>query len=117
MNYKKLFSMTLLCCSLWTLCSGCAHMVPISVQPTALAAGDKLPLTAALVMNKDLLDYKYEFHMMGDTWVYRFGEPCKITRGGWLARHFSEWRRRPLRKAPSPFHPPILFCSAAREGG
>jgi hypothetical protein len=77
MNYKKLFSMTLLCCSLWTLCSGCAHMVPISVQPTALAAGDKLPLTAALVMNKDLLDYKYEFHMMGDTWVYRFGEPLQ----------------------------------------
>ena len=77
MNCKKLLSRTLLCFSLWTLGAGCTHMVPISVHPTALAAGDKLPLTAALVINKDLLDYKYEFHMMGDTWLYPFGEPLQ----------------------------------------
>jgi hypothetical protein len=57
--------------------AGCAHVVPTSVKPTAMSAGDKLPLNAALVLNKDLADYKYEFHMMGDTWVYRFGEPLQ----------------------------------------
>ena len=49
----------------------------MAIKPTVLPAGTKLPLHAALVLSEDLANYKHEFHLMGDTWVYRFGPPLE----------------------------------------
>jgi hypothetical protein len=57
--------------------SGCTHLANMAVQPTTLPAGQKLGLHAALVLNQDLADYKHEYHMMGDTWVFPFGPPLE----------------------------------------
>jgi hypothetical protein len=36
-----------------------------------------LPVHAALVLNQDLTDYRYNFHLQGDTWIYPFGPPLR----------------------------------------
>ena len=58
---------------LLALVSGCTHTMKVAVKPTTLPVSQKLPHRAALVLNQELADYKYEMKMMGDTWVYPFG--------------------------------------------
>jgi len=59
-----------LCVSLLALAAGCMDL-NMSIRPTNLPAGDKLPLHAVLVLNQDLPDFKYEFNHNGV--VYPFG--------------------------------------------
>ena len=47
--------------------------MPIRRMPV----GDKLPRHAALVLNKDLADYKFANHMMGDAFEYKLGAPLQ----------------------------------------
>lgn len=68
-NFTEVF----LCFILLSLTTGCTHLINMSLQPTALSASDKLPLHVILVLNTDLVDYKYEFHSGGDTTVFPFG--------------------------------------------
>jgi len=75
MNYS-LFILRLSCTGLLlALASGCTHTftAKITVKPTDLRAGQKMPHRAALVLNQELADYKYEFQAMGITTVYPFG--------------------------------------------
>jgi hypothetical protein len=62
-----------LCLPLLALATGCAHMMDVSVQPAPIGPGETLPLRVALAPDKDFDSFKYEFHLMGDTWVYPFG--------------------------------------------
>jgi hypothetical protein len=52
-------------------------MIPVSVRPTALTADNKLPLHVVLALNKELVGYKHEYNLEGDTWVYAFGPPLR----------------------------------------
>jgi hypothetical protein len=73
MKLKQLLVRSLAGVCLLALATGCTHMMPVAVQPTALTGDNKLPLHAVLVLNKELTDFKHEYHMEGDTWVYPFG--------------------------------------------
>jgi hypothetical protein len=68
---------TLFCASLLALAAGCAHVMPVAVNLTALPPGEKLPVKAALVLNKDFTEFKHQYGMMGDTFVFPFGAPLK----------------------------------------
>lgn len=77
--------------------TGCAHHVKLTVQPTALAVPErKLPLRAAVVADKELEAWKYEFKMMGDTWIFPFGPAIKDT-----ARQVSEQAFESVTMVPS----------------
>ena len=77
MKHKNSIFRTLLCVCLLALLTGCTHMVPISVRPTAMTGGNKLPLHAVLALNKELSGYKHHYNLEGDTWVYAFGPPLQ----------------------------------------
>ena len=59
------------------LTSGCTHLRTVSVQPSALPAGQLLPHHVALVLDQEFADYKHEYHEGGDTFVYSFGGPLQ----------------------------------------
>jgi hypothetical protein len=73
----KPLNSVLLSALLLVLAAGCTHHMPMAVMPTAMPVGDKLPRHAALVLNKDLTDYKYANHMMGDAFEYKLGAPLQ----------------------------------------
>lgn len=60
-----------------SIASGCTHNVKLGVNPTSLPKGQISSAQATLVCNQALLDYKHEYHMMGDTWVFPFGPSLK----------------------------------------
>lgn len=60
-----------------TLASGCTHLRTVSVQPTALPAGQLLPHHVALVLNQELADYKHVYTRGIDTFDYSFGVPLQ----------------------------------------
>ena len=73
MKQKSSLAGTFLCASLLTLASGCmTETVKMSIQPTALPPGNTSPRHVALVVNKELTDYKYEVHS-GGTLVFPLG--------------------------------------------
>lgn len=53
--------------------TGCTHTTKINVSPTQLPAQGKSPARAALVLDSELKDFKYQFGMMGDKFVYLLG--------------------------------------------
>ncbi len=59
------------------LTSGCAHLMKINVAATQLPPGQKLPHHAALVLNPEFSNYKYEARVMGDKFVYPLGAPLR----------------------------------------
>jgi len=81
---------------LLTLVAGCTHVAPMSVRPTSLPTGEKLLLHATLVLSKDFTEFKQQFSMMGDTFVYPLGEPL-----GDYARHVTEASFRQVEIAPT----------------
>jgi len=64
------FGRIYLCIFLLALAAGCMDL-NMSIRPTDLPAGDKLPLHAVLVLNQDLSSFKYEYNNNGV--VYPFG--------------------------------------------
>jgi hypothetical protein len=56
---------------------GCTHTMKVKVKPTALAACDKSSARVALVLDKDLTEYKYTRHTMGDSFVSPLGQPLQ----------------------------------------
>lgn len=56
---------------------GCTHTMKVNVKPAALAACDKCPARVALVLDKDLAEYKYTRHAMGDSYVSHLGQPIQ----------------------------------------
>lgn len=81
---------------LLALGSGCAHMVKLTVKPSPLRTGNKLPIHVALVINQDLANYRYNFNFQGDTWVYPFGPPLQN-----LARNVAEASFQEVDEIPS----------------
>ena len=77
MKHKTTLIRSLLCVCLMTLATGCTHMAVISVHPTAMTGDNKLPLHAVLVLNRELIDYKHQYSLEGDTWVFPFGPPLQ----------------------------------------
>lgn len=77
MNAKNSVSLTFLSIALLIQATGCTHMVDIHVQPTTLQPGNTLPIRAGLVLNKELADYSYTLHYVGDSWLYDFGPPLQ----------------------------------------
>lgn len=65
------------CLALATLLSACTHMEKVSTKPSAISAGTKIPGRAGLVIDDNLLKYQFEFKMMGDKWVFPFGQSLK----------------------------------------
>ena len=63
--------------ALLCLTPGCAHTMRVNVKPATLAACDKSPTRIALVLNKDLIEYKHTMSMMGDTYVSPLGPPLQ----------------------------------------
>ncbi len=47
------------------------------MQPTLLPAGQVLPHHAALVLNQEYANYKRQFSVLGDTWIYALGVPLQ----------------------------------------
>lgn len=77
MKHRNLMFMTLFCLSFLAFATGCTHMIPISVQPTVLPSSGKLPIHVVVVLNKDLAEYKHEYSLEGDTFVYLYGQPLQ----------------------------------------
>jgi hypothetical protein len=71
MKHINSLSIAFLSVSLLALATGCTEMFPISVNPTGLPPGEKAPMHAVLMLNKDLADYQYHFHAK----VYPLGPP------------------------------------------
>jgi hypothetical protein len=53
--------------------SGCTHLRPVTIQPTALPAGRVLAHHVALVLDQNLTDYKAELRAGPDTEVFTYG--------------------------------------------
>lgn len=77
MNKLRLITRILPVLLVLALATGCTHVRPIKVHPTPLPNGAVLPHHVALVVDKSLGDFKYDFSNMGDTWVYPFGIPLQ----------------------------------------
>ena len=63
--------------ALLCLTPGCTHTMRVNVKPATLAACDKSPARIALVLDKDLTEYKYTRHAMGDSYVSPLGPPLQ----------------------------------------
>ena len=77
MKHKNSLYGASLCISLLAMATGCTHLAVISVRPTSLPADNKLTLRAVLELSKDLADYKHEYKIGGDTWVFPYGPPLQ----------------------------------------
>jgi hypothetical protein len=59
------------------LTSGCTHISthinPINVSPTSLSSGQVLPHSVALILGRELADFKLEYHGRGDTFIRPLG--------------------------------------------
>jgi hypothetical protein len=81
---------------LFTLVAGCTHVAPMSVSPTNLPVGERLPLHATLVLSKEFTEFKQQFSTMGDTFIYPLGQPLAD-----YARHVTEASFRQVEIAPT----------------
>src|ERR1017187_894458 len=63
--------------ALLCLTPGCTHTMRVNVKPAILAACDKSPARIALVLDKDLTEYKFTRHAMGDSFVSSLGPPLQ----------------------------------------
>jgi len=77
MKSMHLITQSLFAILVLALTSGCTHLRTVSVQPSALPAGQLLPHHVALVLDQEFADYKHEYHEGGDTFVYSFGGPLQ----------------------------------------
>ena len=53
--------------------AGCTHVMPVTVKSAALLSVPKTPVSIALVLDKDFVQYKHALHMMGDTFSSPLG--------------------------------------------
>ena len=63
--------------ALLCLTRGCTHTMRVNVKPATLGACDRSPARIALVLDKDLTEYKYTRHAMGDSFVSSLGPPLQ----------------------------------------
>jgi hypothetical protein len=77
MKFMRLIAQTSFAVLVLTLASGCTIVKTVSVQPSALPAGQLLPHHVALVLDQDLANYKNEYSRGSDNFEDSLGIPLQ----------------------------------------
>ena len=57
--------------------TGCTHLYKVEPKMTAVHADTKIQASVALVLDKALEDFHYEYNDMGDTFIFPYGPALK----------------------------------------